>query len=129
MVNQVAFEVIGNDMTITMAAEAGQLELNVMEPMLAFKLFSSILHFKRVLRILTDQCIVGIVANRERCRSLMENSIGLVTALVPILGYELCTDIAKKAQATGGSVYEIVLNGGHLSKEELDDILSPEHML
>lgn len=129
VVNQVAFEVIGNDMTITMAAEAGQLELNVMEPMLAFKLFSSILHFKRVLRILTDQCIVGIVANRERCRSLMENSIGLVTALVPILGYELCTDIAKKAQATGGSVYEIVLNGGHLSKEELDDILSPEHML
>ena len=129
VVNQVAFEVIGNDMTITMAAEAGQLELNVMEPMLAFKLFSSILHFKRVLRILTDQCIVGIVANRERCRSLMENSIGLVTALVPILGYELCTDIAKKAQATGGLVYEIVLNGGHLSKEELDDILSPEHML
>ncbi len=129
VVNQVAFEVIGNDMTITMAAEAGQLELNVMEPMLAFKLFNSILHFKRVLRILTDQCIVGIVANRERCRSLMESSIGLVTALVPILGYELCSDIAKKAQAEGGSVYEIVLSGGHLSKAELDEILSPEHML
>lgn len=129
VVNQVAFEVIGNDVTITMAAEAGQLELNVMEPMIAFKLFNSILHFKRVLRILTDQCIVGIVANRERARSLMESSIGLVTALVPRLGYELCTEIAKKAQETGGSVYEIVQSGGYLSKEELDDILSPEHML
>jgi len=129
VVNQVAFEVIGNDMTITMAAEAGQLELNVMEPMLAFKLFSSILHFKRVLRILTDQCIVGIEANRERCRTLMEGSIGLVTALVPRLGYEVSTEIAKKAQETGGSVYEIVQSGGYLSKEELDDILSPEHML
>lgn len=129
VVNQVAFEVIGNDMIISMAAEAGQLELNVMEPMLAFKLFNSILHFKRVLRILTDQCVVGIVANRERARSLMENSIGLVTALVPHLGYELCTDIAKKAQAEGGSVYEIVLEGGYLTKDQLDEILSPEHML
>jgi aspartate ammonia-lyase len=129
VVNQVAFEVMGNDMTISIASEAGQLELNVMEPILAVKLFDSILHFKRVLRILVDQCIVGITANRERCRSLVENSIGLVTALVPRLGYELCTKIAKQAQADGGSVYDIVLEGGYLTKTELDAILSPEQML
>ncbi len=128
VVTQVAFETLGNDLTITMAAEAGQLELNVMEPIIAFKLFSSIDHLTNVLNTLTDRCIVGITANRENCRAMVEHSIGLVTALVPVLGYETCSDIAKKAQQTGGSVYQIVLDEGHLSKEALDKLLTPEAM-
>ncbi len=129
VVNQVAFDVIGNDLAITLAAEAGQLELNVMEPLIAFKLFTSINNLTNVLHILTNRCITGITANKERCREMVENSIGLVTALVPVLGYELCSEIAKKAQKTEGSVYRIVLEEGYLSEEDLTRILSPESML
>ncbi|MGE4525626.1 MAG: aspartate ammonia-lyase [Sphaerochaeta sp.] len=129
VVNQVAFDVIGNDLAITLAAEAGQLELNVMEPLIAFKLFTSINNLTNVLHILTNRCIIGITANKERCREMVENSIGLVTALVPVLGYELCSEIAKKAQKTEGSVYRIVLEEGYLSEEDLKRILSPESML
>ena len=129
VVNQVAFDVIGNDLAITLAAEAGQLELNVMEPLIAFKLFTSIQRLTNVLKILTQRCIVGITANKERCREMVQNSIGLVTALVPVLGYEKCSEIAKKALSTHGSVYKIVLDEGHLSKEDLDRILSPKAML
>ncbi len=128
VVNQVAFEVVGNDMTIVMATEAGQLELNVMEPVIAYKLFTSINRYTKALHILTERCIVGIMANKERCRTMVEQSIGLVTALVPIIGYEACTAIAKKAQETGGSVYQIVLEEGHLSQEALDKLLSIEAM-
>lgn len=129
VVNQVAFDIIGNDLAITLAAEAGQLELNVMEPLIAFKLFTSINQLTNVLKILRERCIVGITANKERCRLMVENSIGLVTALVPTLGYETCSEIAKKALRTNGSVYQIVLEEGYLSKEDLDRILSPESML
>ncbi len=129
VVNQVAFDVIGNDLAITLAAEAGQLELNVMEPLIAFKLFTSITNLSNVLHILTNRCITGITANKDRCRKMVENSIGLVTALVPVLGYELCSEIAKKAQKTEGSVYKIVLEEGYLSEEDLTRILSPESML
>lgn len=129
VVNQVAFDVIGNDLAITLAAEAGQLELNVMEPLIAFKLFTSINNLTNVLNILTTRCITGITANKERCREMVENSIGLVTALVPVLGYELCSEIAKKAQKTNGSVYRIVLEDGYLSEADLKRILSPESML
>jgi len=129
VVNQVAFDVIGNDLSITLAAEAGQLELNVMEPLIAYKLFTSINLLANVLKILRERCIVGITANKERCRLMVQNSIGLVTALVPTLGYEKCSEIAKKALKTDGSVYQIVLEEGYLSKEDLDRILSPEAML
>ncbi len=129
VVNQVAFDIIGNDLSITLAAEAGQLELNVMEPLIAFKLFTSINHLTNVLKILRERCIVGITANKERCREMVMNSIGLVTALVPTLGYEACSEIAKKALKTNGSVYDIVLEEGYLSKEDLDRLLSPEAML
>lgn len=129
VMNQIAFDVIGNDLSITMAAEAGQLELNVMEPLIAYKVFTSINHLRRGLATLTDKCIVGITANREHCRSMVENSIGIITALVPHLGYELCAQIAKQALKTNGSVYTIVLEEGHLSKEELDEVLSPDSML
>jgi len=128
VVNQVAFEVIGNDLTVTMAAEAGQLELNVMEPVIAYNLFSSLDILGRACRTLTERCIRGITANREVSRRMVENSIGLVTALNPLLGYEKSTEIAREAIASGRSVYEIVLEKKYLTQAELDDVLSPENM-
>jgi aspartate ammonia-lyase len=128
VVNQVAFEVIGNDLTITLAAEAGQLELNVMEPVIAYNLFTFLGLLGRACRTLAERCINGITANREVCRRMVERSIGLVTALNPYIGYEKSTEIANLALATGGSVYEIVLEKGYLSKAELDEILSAENM-
>jgi len=128
VVNQVAYEVIGNDLTVTLAAEAGQLELNAMEPVIAYNLFSSLDLLGRACCTLTERCIMGITANREKCRKMVENSIGLVTALNPYIGYEKSTEIANLALATGESVYKIVLEKGYLSKAELDDILSPENM-
>ena len=128
VVNQVAFQVIGNDVAITMAAEAGQLELNVMEPLIAYNLFSSIDMLSRACHTLGERCIQGITANRDVCRANVENSIGLVTALNPVLGYEKSSEIANEALETGGSVYEIVLQKGYLSQAELDDWLKPENM-
>jgi len=128
VVNQVAFEVIGNDLTITMAAEAGQLELNAMEPVIAYNLFTSLDLLGRACRTLAERCITGITANREICRHMVEHSIGLVTALNPYIGYEKSTEIANLAMATGDSVYEIVLQKGYLTKAALDEILSPENM-
>lgn len=129
VVNQVAFMVIGHDVTVTMASEAGQLELNVMEPVIGFSLFQSMNMLRRACLTLADKCVSGITANRERCRELVENSIGLVTALNPFIGYERSAEIAKEAMRTGGSVYEIVLEKGYLSREELNDILRPENMV
>lgn len=129
VVNQVAFAVVGNDMTVSMASEAGQLELNVMEPVIGFSLFQSINMLRRACITLADKCVLGITANRERCRELVENSIGLVTALNPYIGYEKSAEIAKEAMKTGGSVYQIVLDKKYLSKDELDDILKPENMV
>jgi aspartate ammonia-lyase len=129
VVNQVAFEVIGSDLTVTMAAEAGQLELNAMEPVIAYSLFRSIEMLCRACRTLAERCINGITANKEHCRKNVENSIGLVTALNPVLGYEKSTEIAHEALETGRSVYDIVLEKGYLKKEELDEMLSPENMI
>jgi aspartate ammonia-lyase len=128
VVNQVAFEVIGNDVTVTMAAEAGQLELNAMEPVIAFNLFRSIDMLQRACHTLRERCILGITANREVCRRQVENSIGLVTALNPLLGYEKSTEIAAEALHSGRSVYEIVLEKGYLTAEEMEEVLSPENM-
>jgi aspartate ammonia-lyase len=128
VVNQVAFEVIGNDVTVTMAAEAGQLELNAMEPVIAFNLFRSIDMLQRACHTLRERCILGITANREVCRRQVENSIGLVTALNPLLGYEKSTEIAAEALRSGRSVYEIVLEKGYLTQEEMEEVLSPENM-
>ena len=107
-VNQVAFEVIGNDLALTMAAEGGQLQLNVMEPLIAYKIFDSIRLLTRAMDMLRELCIDGISANEQRCRELMENSIGLVTALNPYIGYENATRIAKTALESGRGVLELV---------------------
>jgi len=129
VVNQVAFEVIGNDLTVTMAAEAGQLELNAMEPIIAYNLFTSLDMLGRACRTLATRCINGITANREHCRKTVENSIGLVTALNPLLGYEKASQIAEEALRTGKSVVEVVLEKGYLSREQLEKVLSPEKMI
>ncbi|RMF91631.1 MAG: aspartate ammonia-lyase [Nitrospinota bacterium] len=129
VVNQVAYQVIGNDLTVTMAAEAGQLELNAMEPVIAFNLFQSISMLRNACITLRTRCIEGITANKKHCRTLVEKSIGLATALNPYLGYEQSTALAKEALATGRSVYELVLEKGILSKEKLEEILSPEQMI
>lgn len=128
VVNQVAFRVIGNDLTVTMAAEGGQLELNVMEPVLGHSLFESLSILRRACLTLADRCVKGITANEERCREMVEHSIGLVTALNPFIGYEKSTEIAKEALESGRSVYDIVQEKGYLTQEELEDILHPDNM-
>lgn len=129
VVNQIAFKVIGNDLTVSMAAEAGQLELNVMEPVIVQSLFESIEMLKNGMDTLNNRCIRGLTANEKHCRALVENSIGLVTALNPVLGYEKCSILAKEALENDRSVYELVLEKGYLSQAELDDLLKPENML
>jgi aspartate ammonia-lyase len=112
-----------------MAAEGGQLELNVFEPIIVQSLFESIEMLKNGMTTLKYRCIDGITANEDRCRELVHNSIGLVTALNPIIGYEQSTMIAKEALKTGRSVYELVLEHKILTKEQLDKILAPENMI
>lgn len=129
VVNQVAFKVIGNDLTVTLAAEAGQLELNVMEPVIAQSVFESIEMLKNGIATLMHRCIDGITANEERLRTLVEQSIGLVTALNPVFGYETCTELAKEALEQDKGVYDLVLEKKLLSKEELDRFLAPENMI
>jgi len=129
VVNQIAFKVIGNDLTVTIAAEAGQLQLNVFEPVIVESLFESIEMLKNGMMTLKQKCIDGITANEERCRTLVENSIGLVTALNPVLGYETSTQLAKEALDKNKGVYELVLEKKLLSKAELDDLLKPENMI
>lgn len=129
VVNQVCFKVIGNDVTITMASEAAQLELNVMEPVLVESLVESAQWLSRVFDTLRVECVDGITANKERCKELVQNSIGIVTALKPYIGYAKCTEVAKEAQKTGGSVYDIILKKKILTKAQLDKILDPKHMI
>jgi len=128
VVNQVAFQVIGNDLTITMAAEAGQLQLNVMEPIISFNIFESLDMLTAAVTTLSERCIKGITVNEERCRDMVEGSIGLVTAVVPALGYEIASEIAKESLASGRAVRQIILDRELLSDDELDRLLSPEAM-
>ena len=128
VVNQVCFQVVGNDLTVTMAAEAGQLQLNVFEPVIAFNIFQSIDMLRQACVVLRERCVVGITANRERIRYLLERSIGVVTALVPYIGYDRASAVARQALETDRGVYELVLEHGWLTKEQLDEILSPDAM-
>lgn len=128
VVNQVAFNAIGNDMTITMAAEAGQLELNAFEPIIFYCMFQSIDTLGYAVETLVDNCIVGITANEERCRQLVENSVGIITAICPHVGYEKTADIAKKAINSNESVRSLILKENIMDEEELSRILDPIHM-
>ena len=129
MVNQVCYQIIGYDMTISMAAEASELELNMAEPILIYDLLHGLMILKNACTVLINRCIAGIKANRDRCRQYVENSIGLVTALNPVLGYEKSVAVAKEALQSGRSVYELTLEKGWLTREELDDLLRPENMM
>ena len=126
VVNQIAFEVIGNDVTVSFAAEAGQLQLNAFEPIIAHSLFKSLTHLRNGCLTLAERCVKGISANRDYMRRLVENSIGIVTALNPYIGYERATALAKEAHETGKSVSELVLAKGWLTQAQLNDILKPE---
>jgi len=129
VVNQVCYKVIGNDLTVTFAAEAGQLQLNVMEPVLSHSIMESINFLGNALDTLREKCVTGITANKDVCLNMVRNSIGIVTALNPYIGYKNSTEIAKEALETGRSVYDLVLERGILSEERLDEILDPENML
>ncbi len=129
VMSQAAFCIIGNDMTITMAAEAGQLELNYAEPVLYHKLFESLVVLTGAVQTFVDHCIVGITANEERCRELVEGSVGVITAICPKLGYAESADIAKTAIATGVSVREVLRSKQILSEKEIEKLLNPESMV
>ena len=126
VVNQIAFEAIGNDITVTMAAEAGQLQLNAFEPIIAHSLFKSVQHLRQGCMTLADNCIDGITANREMMLASVRNSIGIVTALNPYIGYANATEVATEAFTTGKGVAEVVLAKGLMTKEMLDEVLRPE---
>ncbi len=128
VVNQVAFNIIGNDVTITMAAEAGQLELNAFEPIIFYNLFQSIDTLAYGVNTFVDNCIKGITANEERCRDLVENSVGIITTLCPHVGYAEAARIAKEAISTGESVRKLILRDGLLNIEELNEVLNPLNM-
>ena len=123
VVNQICYQVIGNDVTISLAAEAGQLQLNAMEPIILFCLYRNIDMLTRGVRALTSRCVEGITANRDVCRRYVERSIGLATALTPVLGYERAAAIAKEALATGRGVGELALEHGDVTTEQLDELL------
>ena len=129
VVNQVAFEVIGADSTISIACEGGQLQLNVFEPLIAYKLFTSINMMRRSFYTLADKCIKGITANEDVCMEYVLNSITIITYLNPILGYETCSSIAKEALKTNKRVYDLILEKELMTKEDLDELLLPEKML
>lgn len=128
VVNQVAFNIIGNDMTITMAAEAGQLELNAFEPIIFYNLFQSIETLTSAVRTFIDNCIVGITANEKHCREMVDGSIGIITVICPYVGYEKAAEIAKEALTTNQPVRKLILEKGLFSEEQLNKILDPYTM-
>ena len=128
VINQVAFLIIGNDMTVTMAAEGGQLELNAFEPIIFYCLFQSIGTLTYAVHTFVDNCVTGITANEERCRELVESSVGVITALTPHIGYQHAADIAKRAIVTGQSVRKLILQEKLLTEEEIDTILDPMNL-
>lgn len=128
VVNQVAFLIIGNDMTVTMASEGGQLELNAFEPIIFYCLFQSIGTLTYAVHTFVDNCVTGITANEERCRELVEGSVGVITALTPHIGYQHAADIAKRAILTGQSVRKLILQEKLLTPEEIDTILDPMNL-
>lgn len=129
VVNQICFNVIGNDVTVSFASESGQLQLNVMEPIMVHVIFSSIRMLKKGMNRLRMLCVDGITANKEYCKQMVLNSIGIVTALNPTIGYDNSSRIAKRALKEDRSVYDLVLEEKLLSKKELDKLLKPEMMI
>ena len=128
VVSQVAFNIIGNDITITMAAEAGQLELNAFEPVLFYNLFESIQTLTGAINTLVDNCILEITANKEHCEKLLEESVGIVTALCPYIGYKKSAEIAKESLKTGIPIKKLIIDKNLIDSSKLDNILNPYNM-
>jgi len=128
VMNMCCFEAIGNDIAVSFGSEAGQLELNVMEPHIIYKMFTSMRVLSRGMVILRERCIVGITANEERCKEMVHNSIGIVTALLPHIGYKNCTTAADRALKEKRPVAEIVVEMGFLDKQKVEEVLQPENM-
>ncbi|RDL43808.1 aspartate ammonia-lyase [Marinomonas piezotolerans] len=127
--NQTAYQVIASDLAITMAAEAGQLQLNAMEPMIIYNLLNSLKMLKEACNMLNERCIQGIEANESACLAHVENSIGIITALVPRIGYSNSSRIAKEALMTGATVKSLILKEQLLTEHELNELLKPENMI
>jgi aspartate ammonia-lyase len=129
VVNQIAFQVIGMDVTVSLASEAGQLQLNAMEPVMTFDLFFMLSILRRGCQALEEKCVRGITANKEHCKGLVLNSIGIVTVLAPVIGYEATAAIAKQARETGQSVQEIVMQSGLIKREKIVELFSTENLI
>lgn len=129
VVGEACYEVIGNDVTIMLCSERGEFELNAFEPGIAYGLFNSLILLENAMKTLANKAIKGLKANPEACKKLVLNSIGIVTAFNPVLGYEKSASMAKEALQTGKAVGDICLERGYLSKEEIDKILDPKNML
>ncbi len=129
VMNQICFRVIGNDTTVTFAAEAGQLQLNVMEPVMVYSILESVMLLQNGMETLRTKCVEGITANESHTRDQVLGSIGIVTALNPYIGYKKATEIARDALETGRGVYELVLERGYMTREKMDEVLDPVHML
>uniref|UniRef100_A6VWK0 Fumarate lyase n=1 Tax=Marinomonas sp. (strain MWYL1) TaxID=400668 RepID=A6VWK0_MARMS len=128
-VSQVAYQVIGNDMAITMAAEAGQLQLNAMEPLIAYNVLESMHMLKQAMDMLTTRCVIGITANKEHCQQLVDQSIGVITAVVPYIGYDNASRIAKTALATGRGVLDLIRDEQLMSEDDINEVLKPANMI
>lgn len=128
MTNMVCFQVMGCDQAVLLAVQAGQLELNVMMPLIAYNLLFSMELLKNCVQKFTDSCISGIVANEERCRQYLDNSLGLVTVLAPSIGYNAAAEVAKESITTGRTIREIVLGRGLMPAADLDEAMRPEHL-
>jgi aspartate ammonia-lyase len=130
VVNQTSFFVIGMDLTVTLAASAGQLQLNVMEPVIGYALFSSIYAMENAVKSLTDNCVKGITANAERTKNMVMNSLGIVTLLSPILGYKQCAEIAREGYLENKSIHDIVIKEKKLiTQEKWDEVFSFENLI
>ena len=128
-VNQTAYQVIGNDLAISFAAEAGQLQLNAMQPLIIYNVLQSVRMLTRATSLLESQCVAGITANRARCEDLVMNSIGIITALVPYLGYERTADLAQRALDGDCSIIDLAKEEGLLDDARIRELLRPETML
>jgi len=128
VLNQVCFRVMGNDMTVALAAEAGQFELNAFEPIIYYCLFESILMLKHAVRTFVDNCVLGITANKEKCKEMVDHSVGIVTAICPHVGYKKAASVAKEAITTGDSVKDLIIAKGLLTPDEMEKILEPMDM-
>lgn len=124
VVNQVAFQVIGNDHTVALAAKAGQLELNVMEPVMVFNIIQSLEILTNVIRVFRERCIIGITANRDRCQDMVDKSVGIITALVPYIGYEGATKLAKEVMGSNKTVPELISEKGVLLERDKSSVKS-----